>query len=336
MLNRIIFYLQVIVVLSSCNNDIDVIDEVGSKPVIYSLLNLSDTVYSVSLTRTFIGTENIYNLAGDSHNVFYPSADIRLEGLADDSVIWSTLFYRSEQIKEDGIFPSEPGYLYYSNSVIPGFNEYGHLTGYFRNVDMFRLSIDIPTDGNSITSTVPIFRPNFISNPSSGRKISLYGREDLEIGIGQRKGNAFRQLNINIRYLEKLVGSNELMEKEVEFIVRTKIPATRDGISAEIPGVFFLNKLVANMPIVNDLGFRRFIDFDLILYSADEVYKNYTETYIYTTDLAQSAWSNIENGIGIFSLMFTHRLEGFTFDQQTIDSIAMSPITKGLKFVRWQ
>lgn len=336
MLIRIFIFLQILFVLTSCNNEIDVIDEVDSKPVVYSLLNLNDTVYAVSLTRTFVGTENIYYLARDPHVVFYPSADIRLDGLSGDSIIWSTSFYQSEQIKEDGLFPTEPGHLYYSNSVLPGIDEHGYLTGDFRNIEKLRLSIDIPLSNVNTTAIVPIYRPNFIGNPSSGRKISLYGREDFVVTIAQRKGSSFRQLNFKIRYLEKLKGSNEVEEKELEFIGRTKIPATRDGIEAQIPGDFFLNKLVANIPTVNDLQFRRFIDFDLILYSADEVYKNYTETYVYTTDLAQPAWSNIENGIGIFALMFTLRKEGFTFDQRTIDSIAMSPITKGLKFVRWQ
>ncbi len=70
--------------------------------------------------------------------------------------------------------------------------------------------------------------------------------------------------------------------------------------------------------------------------SADEIYDNYTETYIYATDLTRPAWSNFENGIGIFSLIFTGKLEGFTFDQRTIDSLALSPMTQSLKFVRWQ
>ena len=281
-MNKVLYTIIISIIVTSCNNEIDVIDEVDSKPVVYSLLNLMDTAYSVSLTKTFIGLENIYTLASNTSTVFYPSADVRLEARTGDKIIWSTSFYQSEQIKEEGIFPSEPGYLYYSNSVLSGI------------IDNFKLIIDIPSLHYSISASVPVYKPCCIINPGTGRKkISLFGRgEVFTVSIGQRTGSAFRQLNMKIRYFEKLVGSDELEEKEQEFIIRTKIPVLKDGIFARIPGDFFLNKLVANIPTVNDLQFRRFIDFDLILYSADEVYKNYTEIYVYTTDLAQPGWSN--------------------------------------------
>ncbi|MEA1876952.1 MAG: hypothetical protein U9N86_08805 [Bacteroidota bacterium] len=331
-----LFILQVILLSSSCDNEVDVIDKVNSKPVIYSLLNINDTVYSVSLTKTFVGDTNVYVLASNPDNVFYSSANIWLDGLAGDSIIWSTQFYLSDLVKDKGIFPQVSGYLYLSDAVINKISEDGYFFDSYSEIERFRLSIDIEGSMSVISAIVPVYHPNFFLSPYRVHKISLYGREDFEVVIASTKGCSYRQLNMRVRYYEKLIGQEDLENRELEFIVRKDLQVVDKTSIARIPADFFFNKLVANMPIVDNLQYRRFRDFDLLIYSADEIYDNYTETYIYTTDLARPAWSNFENGIGIFSLIFTGKLEGFTFDQRTIDSLALSPVTQSLKFVRWQ
>ncbi|MCK5821990.1 MAG: hypothetical protein KAH17_08885, partial [Bacteroidales bacterium] len=160
-----LFVLLVILLSSSCDNEIDVIDKVDSKPVIYSLLNINDTVYSVSLTKTFVGDTNVYALACNPDNVFYSSANIWLDGLVGDSIIWSTQFYLSDLVKDNGIFPQVPGYLYLSDAVITKIDENGYFLDCYREIERFRLSIDIEGSMSIISAIVPVYHPNFFYSP---------------------------------------------------------------------------------------------------------------------------------------------------------------------------
>lgn len=111
---------------------------------------------------------------------FYPSANITLDGLVGDSCIWSTRFFKADVAKNEGIFPQHPGYLYYSESVIREFDEFGFLAGAFRNIDNFRLSVEVPNHNVTYSASVPVYHPNFIASPQNGRKINLYGSKELE------------------------------------------------------------------------------------------------------------------------------------------------------------
>jgi len=319
--------ILIVLILFSCENEIDVIDEVESKPVIYSLLNLHDTVYSVSLTRTFIEEENAYLLAKNPGAVFYPSANIRLDGLVGDSSIWSTSFYKTDVRKDEGIFPSEPGYLYYSDSVITDFDENGLLGGY---IETFRLSIHIPSHNISASAKRPYCLPGGIASPLDGRTVSLFDRKEFTIICGSIEG--YRQLSFRVRYIEKLKDIEEPIEQEIEYMVRKNMPSDKYVL---IPGDFFLNKLARNIPLVDNLQFRRFIDFDIIFFSTDEAFLTYITTNTYTNDMIRPDWSNIENGIGIFSLISIDEKSRLKLDQRSRDSIAFSPITSKLKFVNW-
>ena len=336
MFKKVFVLFPIITIFACCENDIDLIDRIKSKPVIYCLLSLDDSVYSVSLTKTFVGEKNVFEMTKNPNEVFYDEATITLDGFSGDSSIWSTSFQRSDQVKEAGIFPSEPGYLFQSNSVITELDEFGMLSGDYRSIDRFVLNVVVPIHKINISTTAPVYLPNYMRSPGDIRKISLYGPVDFSVSIFSQAGSAYRQLNFNVRYLEKLIGQDELIEKEIEIIARKDLQIVHNNINATIPADFFLNKLAAHIPDVDELEYRKFIDFDLILYSADDVFDNYRETNGYTTDLAQPAWSNINEGIGVFSLLFTHKKEGFIFDQRTRDSIAFSPITSSLKFVRWE
>lgn len=322
--------------LFSCDNEVDVIDVVESKPVIYCLLNLGDSVYSVTLTKTFIDETNIFDLINDPSVVFYSSANITLSALNGNTSLWSTIFSQTDITKEKGIFPSSPGYLYQSVSVFPALDKYGFLGRKFRDVDKFTLSVELPNENINISTSVSVYYPNRIIWPRSVSMIDFYGWEDFIVKINPQSGSSYRQLNMKVRYWEKLVGNKEFMDKEIEFILRKDLQIIDNEIRAPFPLDFFLNKLATNIPKVENLHLRKFVDFDLVLYSGDDVFDTYRESYTFTTDLVGPNWSNIENGIGIFSLIFTHKMEGFTIDQRARDSLALSPITKDLKFLRWE
>ena len=115
--------------------------------------------------------------------------------------------------------------------------------------------------------------------------------------------------------------------------------ADSDGfVKIEIDISRLLNKLKVFVPPKPDsVKFRRVQDFDLSVVSADENYQTYTETYANLLEGSGFIWSNFDgDGVGIFAHFISVDRNNIAFSQRTIDSIALSPITETLGFVKWQ
>ncbi|TSA38110.1 MAG: hypothetical protein D4R64_04080 [Porphyromonadaceae bacterium] len=112
MRNIDLYAVILLVIFSSCSNSLDLVDPVDPIPIVYFQMNPVDSLFYLTLTRTFSGDDNGYDLARDVNQVFYDSADISLEGWSKQYKVWETQFELSDRSKILGIFPEVPGYCY--------------------------------------------------------------------------------------------------------------------------------------------------------------------------------------------------------------------------------
>lgn len=326
-----------IVLWTSCDNDLDLLYEQPPFPVVYCLFNPADSNYYVALTKSVSADRNAFELVRDPNNVFFDSADIRLTGWDYDSALWSTGFVLTDIEKTEGLFPQTSGYLYQSQRSVAQEPE---LINYqvVNPIKSYKLEVFIPELNYSLTSTIKTIRRLSFRKPVESISKISFTPEPLDIVLFARDENAYyKELWMRFRY--KDVTNDQEIQREARVVMNRYLHADANGlIELKIDITRLLNKLRTFIPPKPDsVNFRRVVDFDLSVVSADENYRTYTETYDNLYEGSGFIWSNFDgDGVGLFSHYISVDRNNLLFAQQTIDSIALSPIAETLGFVKWQ
>jgi len=277
-------------------------------------MNPADKMFYLTLTRSFSGDENGFDLARDADRVFYDNADIRLEGWMGEFKIQETQFKPAERTKIPGIFPEVPGYCYESANLPYRFTSY-------------RLIIHLPGMSTPVFSRIPEISEPVIPSRFD-HEIALYPNGyKPEIQFGQ--GIKYCQMLCEFHYQEY---NGNWVDRSVTFSIRKNIMNIGGGII--YPDLFF-NLIRKNISPINDTIARKFISADLIFLCGDQYYKDYIDTYENSGNLDLPQKGNINNGYGLFTMIWSVKKENMTLDPQTHDSLWNGEITRKLGFVRW-
>jgi len=292
------------------------VDSIDPIPVVYFELNPQDTVFYLTLTRTFAGEVSALEMARDPSLVYYDSAEVRLEGWEDQYKIWETQFTLSDRTKEPGIFPEVPGYCYESK----------HIYHIWQTIDSFRIVIQIPGILHPAFSIIPVL-PEVVVPRWYDHEIAFYpnGYQFKSPGC---YGAQYCQVLCEFNYQEYV---ETWLDRSVTFQIKKNAMTSGNNV---YPDHFFNQLTKALTPFSEDVS-RKFISIDLIFLYADQYYKDYVETYEYSGNQDIPAYSNINNGYGLFTIIRRAVYEDMFLDQESLDSLSMGHITKKLKFVRW-
>jgi hypothetical protein len=320
MKNIRLYPVIVLVFLSSCSNRLDVPDPIDPIPVVYCLINPADSIFYLTLTRTFSGDGSAYYLANDADQVFYDSADIRLEGWENQYKVWETQFKPSDRSKISGIFPEVPGYCFKSlnNGQI------------INTITSVRLVINLPGISSPVFSRIPVL-PTPKVDPRYDHDIALYP-DNYCVNFSGHRDIKYLDLLCIFRFQEY---DGTWVNHSVTFPLRKDI--LLDGPVKTIciyPDLFF-NKIAVNIKPINDTIVRKFISLDLVLLAGDQYFKDYSDTYENAGNLDLPPKGNINNGYGLFTMETSAKYENMFFDRQTFDSLWNGEITRKLGFVRW-
>lgn len=319
MRNCCIFLLMIATVSSSCSTRLDLLNEAEPIPVVYCQINPNDHTFYLTLSRTFSGDANAYELARDTDQVFYSQADIRIEGWINDHKVWETQFKPSGKTKLNGMFPEGPGYCYESAN-----------NGRFTNlVTSFRLVMNLPGMVSPAFSKIGIVEVPVVQSKWDNQ-ISFYDPVK-EIGIFPGLGTAYCDLVCVFRY-QQMEGT--WVNHSDTFLLRRDISfeaGRTDYLYAEL----FYKQIAANIKPVNETIIRKFTSLDLILYTGDIYFRDYVDTYVNSGNMDNPPKGNITNGLGLFTMRRMAKKPDMTLDRWALDSLCLGQYTKQLGFVRW-
>ena len=314
-----LYVLLFLVFLSSCSEDFDLNLNADSIPVVYFQMNPDDHVNYLTLTRSFTGNTNAFDMARNPQLVYYDDATIFLEGWVNNYKIWETKFNPSDRVKSPGIFAESSGYCY--EGVSP--TEYGQM------ITHYRLVVTTSKMASPLFSKIGIFEEPVIKSKWD-KQICLYP-DNYEIGIIPGLGTAYCDLFCVFHY-KQLEGSwinlsdTFRLRKDMNF---------EAGKTDYLYANQFFNKIAANIKPINDTIVRKFSSIDLILYAGDNHLRDYLETYQNAATLDLPPKGNVTNGLGLFTMLRTAVKEGMILDRVSHDSLCQGEITKKLGFVRW-
>jgi hypothetical protein len=331
----VILLMMVAGILSSCSNNLDLVVPDDPIPVVICRMDPADRIFYLTLTKSFSGNGNGFDLARDPVSLYWRNADIRLEAWEFDYKVWETPFILTNLSKEPGIFPEIPGFCYVTKDSLPFVSNVNGQMDFWSDINSFRLVINQPGERGPAISRIPVIPLPQKLHPSSFEKsMELYpgeGNFDVSYRVVDERVK-YCELICVFRYSEYLEGWDD---RSVTFSLRKNIQVVDHRANTYVDPDLFFNKLLVNITPIDTALVRKFRSLDLIFLAGDQFYKDYSETYINAGNVDSPPLGNISNGFGLFTMIRSVRIDNMALSRRTYDSLARGAISRPLGFTRW-
>jgi len=320
-------FFGILLLSSSCRNDVIIMAPYKEMPVVYCILNPREPVQQLRLERSFLGEANAFDMARIEDSIYYPDAEVFLErwvnGERKSQVRLNKVQYAD---RDSGTFVESPNYIYQSDAPLTGNSEY-------------RISISIPSIPDTITATTRVVNEFRVIRPETYKKTLAFSSYDNYQTVEWISAPYTRiyQLAVRFHYLE--INKLDTLRKSADWNISRYVTDFGTGgqtITADILHRNFYKWLGNKLEKPNEGMFRladkAAIDF-IFTVGGEELY-TYLEIYGESNGIAQEkpVFTNIVNGIGIFSSRFQQSIIGKSLTESSIDSIAKGMYTSHLGF----
>jgi len=316
--------------ISACDNEIDLNAPYKEIGVIYGLINPADDTLSVRIQKAFLGEGNANVMAQVTDSLYYPDIlDVQLHRIQNGAVTGSFPLVRYVgPDKVPGTFPSSPNILYRSSGET-----------IFRDSD-YRIVVKNSQTGHIISATTPIVDSMRIIKPSrSASALIQFSNEQFPYNVEYitAKNGKVHTMTIRFWYFEEVTGSGTPgVDKYIDWVfpnVLVSNPSVVETIRIQIEGEDFY-KFVGQNILVNPNVFRIAKGLDFSFIAGAEFLANYVAINQSTTSVLTTTpyYSNVTGGTGIFSSRFIQVVPDKQLDSPSKALLLTSPYTADLGF----
>ncbi len=331
-MRSVLALLAILFVISSCGNELDVIETPKDIPVVYGFISLSDTVQYIRIERAFVD-ENIsaLELAQNPDSLYYTDAEVELvrNSTGDRFPLEMVDGNLEGYPREDGAFAQSPNYLYKIR------NEDINLVG----GETYTLSIKRNETLPLIEAETILLGPTEIKSPISQNAIILdFDYVDLNLYIWQSsEGAAIHDLFFRFNYRERTPETNgEFVPKSVLWRTVSNYKETDERVDVEIEGLGFYTFLRGAIDEDPD-AVRRFENMDMIVVTGGQEISDFVTVGSANLGITSTqdvpVFSNIPEGRGIFSSRYQTELNQISLSNATVDSLKNGIYTRELNFI---
>ncbi len=316
----IILFLISLLVLG-CEAELDVFREGEPTPVVYCILDQEKTTQSLRLSRSY-NSFAAYEAPESSDSLLFDRAlDVAIEQVNGTTVEKRAFFTPVDVKKDTGFFPVTEHWVYQSDmEILPN--------------TTYKLIIYLNESDKIIYSTCTTVTPFDIVNPAypEVRDINFQAEHNPSFYWTQSTNAGVYQLGFFLHYDEYIV--DEVESKTMNLSFNTKFILENSGhfFSQSINSNQFYIKL--NDQLESDPAvFRKCTGLDAYVFCGGEelAYLIRLQTGGQTFSLME--YTNLYNGIGVFSSRLTRQIKGFKLTDQSIDSLAYGKYTYDLNFL---
>ncbi len=314
--------------LLSCSKDLNINDDWKEIMIVYGLLNPNDSVHYIKITKAFLGPGNALEYAQipDSSN-FKNKLVVSLDEYNGENLVSSILLDTTTITNKD------TGIFYFPNQLI-------YIAHAQLNVDHeYRITITDTTTGVQVTSYTNLVNNFNIKAPNSFSKATFVQGSLTQAEWSSAKYGRMYQLNIRFNYWEiKISDTSQKVKKSVNWPVFDDMKSrTLDGgedMTAGFYGDGFYYTIKAK--VAEDPTVYRIPDsVEYIFTVASEDLSNYIEVTNPSNTIVQEKpiYTNIENGIGIFSSRTDNTIfspRKLRLSDRTYDSLVDGVVTGNL------
>ena len=298
-----------------CNNDLDLVAPSKDIPIVYGVFSKLERDHYVRIEKAFIDEQiPAADLAVNSENFIYDDLVVRFRREGDPATIELQRIDGNVEgfPRETGFFDSDPNVLYKLEDVgLEGGKEIELLIERGNGLDVVTTSAIVVSD---IQLTLPSF--------------GLGDKLDIRPDLGRTTELVFKPTNgtakifdifITFHYKE-IDTAGQVFEKEVvwNFARNQDLDEGTNSQTAENAGINFYNLLLNSIPVEPGVA-RRFSRFSIDIVGGGEAIRNYIALTQANTGITASQeipnFSNLSEGLGIFSSKFTLHVDSFDISQ---------------------
>ena len=295
------------IVFTACETDFDVNATWEEVIVVYGLLDAGDgkEVQQIKISKAFLGEMNALQMAqyADSINIDTSDFKVQVVRVKNNGDTYTMDCDPKETVRESGTF-NEIIILYEFPKVDSAFNDF------LQPNAEYELIVENKVSGNVVTSKTKIISNfDFDNVNSSGDDFFLYIKPlapDSGFYYFKRliwdhfTNGKIYQVDISFDYLENGESKNLIWSQPL-------VTSNGNTMNTLLEGEKFFTFLKNNIT-KDDTKHRNFVNIDLIMTVGTSALETYINVNRPITGIVQQRpqFTNINNGIGIFSSRFTH------------------------------
>ncbi|MFC2132582.1 hypothetical protein ACFLRG_02175, partial [Bacteroidota bacterium] len=283
------FILIFIALLISCEEELDM----GTSqqiPIIYCIFNRQDSIHQVVLSKTLWGYEDSRRMGKVFDSLFYEEANVYFEYERSNTTKRIYLEKNLLYDKEPGFFSYPDHIVYQTSEKIPGIQKIG-------------LFVEVPglPIVSSIIDVLTSNKSELVQPHDNGVTIGIFEDVPWRIELSNNSGwDYYREAKIELDIIE----GNIYREEEIKKISFNKIRYSNSITPPwiEISWDRLMNEILYVIKKDPNVNYRKFGIIKLTLYKGDKYYEQYVQSYYENNDYKMlPEYSNIENGLGLFS-----------------------------------
>jgi hypothetical protein len=321
---------------AACNDKLDLIEGNKEMPIVYGFLSLNDTATYIRVERSFIdATKPAADIAKVADSLYYKNITVTLIRVSNnEKFVLTRVDGNTEGYKRDtGFFAQSPNYLYkVKNAALS-----------MRADEQWRISIQRNSETKPLAQATTKVVGNYnIYAPQSGAFLFLtYDNvsntsNTFNVSIETDELTAkFYDVKVIVNY-DELIGSTRTAKK-AEWLLSSGAPRTGANIQTFFKrnAKEFYTFLSTQIPI-NGSATRFFKDFDIEVTAGGQELIDFKNISIANIGITGSQsipnYTNIENGLGIFTSRNKTVLKGVKLNDQSLDLLKTGVETKNLNF----
>jgi len=329
----IIGLIGTILLSNSCSNDFDLVDDWKDIPIVYALISKQDTAHYFRIEKAFVDpTISAFEIAQRPDSLYYENLKVELERAATGE--------RFTMNRVDGTlegYPRTAGDL--ANSPNYLYKLHGDAIELEDDEEYNLIIIKGGPDTLLTTATTTIVgdyeqvasQPANPINWREGGAVNISWRSDEESAV-------FYDLRLRLNYLEQNPNDfSQLLPKQLEWVIEKSIKREPNAprVNLSIPGTEFYKFLQAELDGSQNLT-RSFQTIDIIVDAGGEDLFNYINIGQANTGITSAqaipTYTNMSNGLGVFSSRNRMILEDYNINTESRDSLRDGRFTKHLNF----
>ncbi len=310
---------------TSCDNELVVVNDWKDIPVVWGLLNKSDTAHYIRVEKAFLDpTTSALDIARIPDSLYYDDATVSLKRISNGQVF--TLQRVNGDLegypREGGIFAETPNYLYKIKA-----NEINLVVG-----EEYEINVDRGDGTPLVTAKTVILPKPVLRNPPVGSILGLRPKSNVDFIWNAIEDAGVYDLKLRFHYLERNAETGNLfVPKFFEWSIVDNFTET----DFTVEGVDFFNQINAN--IEEDFqAARTFESIEVILWVGGielaEFIKVTQANLGITSTQDVPSYTNLSEGVGILSSRNVSYNTGYKLTVQALDSLENSVITRHLNF----
>ncbi|MFZ4705616.1 MAG: hypothetical protein ACOYMF_06360 [Bacteroidales bacterium] len=327
---------SLLLLLVSCETDFEVVSEWKEVTAVYGIVNQADSVHLIKINKAFLGSGNTYLYANTEDSSSYGgNLDVKLIENRNGS-FRDIIFDTVSVYNKDSVINNEPAPFYFRHQLL-----YKSKAQLFED-GIYELKIRNKVTGKEVSASTPLIHDFEVENPLPNSTSFEFQRritKEEKFKWGSAINGICYQLTVRF-YFKESSAPGDTVKRHVEWI--QKIEKSENVFGGETMTSSYYNETlfttcVKNIPYT-DPAIEAEVDMRQVLY-VDFIYAvigNDMDTYMDFNGpsvgvfLDKPGYTNIINGIGVFSCRFTKTVSRKLGQFSELDLIDIAD----LKFVK--